>query len=174
MPNEIKVNGSKIRLEKGDITDMEVDAFVYYARSDLDLGSGFGGAIAVRGGPSVNEQLKLIKDEVPVGEAVITDAGEMKAKKIIHAVGPKFQEENTKSKLEKTMQSALSKAVEAGVDSVAFPPMGYGFYGVPIDMCADVMIDSIKSYLSNNKELKEVIIVPGDSKQYAPFEARLK
>ena len=88
-----KINKTNLRLEKGDITDMEVEAFVFYAREDLKLGTGFGNAIAMRGGLSIQKELDEL-GEAKVGDVFITSAGSMKAEKIIHAVGPKFQEED--------------------------------------------------------------------------------
>ena len=93
MPDELKVKQSLIRLMKGDITALEIEAFVYYARPDLVLGTGFGGAISVRGGPKIQEELKKL-GVIRTGEAVTTSAGNMKAKYIIHAAGPRFQEED--------------------------------------------------------------------------------
>jgi O-acetyl-ADP-ribose deacetylase (regulator of RNase III) len=86
-------NGA-ITIVKGDITNIEIDSFVFYARDDLKLGSGFGNAIAMRGGPAVRKELEK-HGPLKVTEAIATTAGDMKAKFIIHADGPKFQEENT-------------------------------------------------------------------------------
>jgi O-acetyl-ADP-ribose deacetylase (regulator of RNase III) len=102
MPDELKVNKSIIRLIKTDITDLEIDSFVYYAQHDLALGSGFGTSISIRGGPSVQEELKKY-GSVNTTDVVVTAAGEMKAKQIIHAVGPRFQEEELESKLKATI-----------------------------------------------------------------------
>ena len=93
MSDELTVKNSRLRLIKGDITDLEIDAFVYYAQHDLALGSGFGTAISQRGGTKVQEELNSLAP-LKTTEVVITDAGEMKANHIIHAVGPRFQEEN--------------------------------------------------------------------------------
>ena len=85
--DSITVGSRTIQLIQGDITDLEIEAFVFYARHDLALGSGFGGAIAVRGGPSVQEELKTF-GAVETGAVVVTEAGDMKAGHILHAVGP--------------------------------------------------------------------------------------
>ncbi len=174
MPDEIQVNSAKIRLMIGDVTDIETDAFVFYANSNLELGSGFGNAISMRGGPSISEELKQIKGDIPVGKAVISAAGEMKAEKIIHAVGPKFMEKNTAGKLRDTMMSALALADENGIKKLAFPAMGYGFYGVPLEVCADIMVSSIKEFAKDHNKIKEYIIVPLDRHQYKPFSEMLK
>ena len=170
MAEECKINHTVLRLVKGDITEMETDALVYYAQSDLVLGSGFGTAIAAKAGRSIQEDLKSLSP-VGVGDAVVTAAGNMKAKHVIHAVGPKFQEEDTESKLRATMSNALAKANESGSKSVVFPPMGAGFYGVPLPLCARVMIDSIRSHLEGESGLEEVVVCVLDSGEYDVFKA---
>jgi O-acetyl-ADP-ribose deacetylase (regulator of RNase III) len=173
MADEMQIKGSTIRLIKGDITDIEVESFVYYARSDLSLGSGFGNAISVRGGPSIQEELNKLAP-IDATKAVMSEAGNMKAKYIIHAVGPKFQEPDIESKLKKTVLSALTIADEKGIKQIAFPAMGAGFYGVPLDVSADVTISAISQYLTNGTNLKDVIICLLDTREYLPFQKRLE
>ena len=172
MSDELKINKSTIRLSKGDITDMEVDSFVYYAREDLKLGTGFGTAISVRGGPSIQKELDKI-GEIKTTEAVISEAGEMKTKWIIHAAGPKFQEENLEAKLETTIINALKAADKKGIKEIAFPPMGSGFYGVPLNVSANITLDTIKKYLSNSTTIETVIISLLDTRDYKPYHAKL-
>ncbi len=168
--SEKKINDKSIRLVKGDITDTDVDAFIFDIKEDLKLGSGFGGAIALRGGPSVQEELNKL-EKIGVGDAVITAAGKMKAKYIIHAVGPKFQEDNTSEKLRNATLNSLKRAEEKDdIEKIAFPPMGTGLYGVPLDLCADVMLKTVKEYLEGQTKLKEVIFVLFDTREYKPFE----
>jgi O-acetyl-ADP-ribose deacetylase (regulator of RNase III) len=162
------IGNTELRLETGDITDFEVEAFVFYAREDLKLGSGFGNAIAVRGGPQIQKQL----DELgggEVGDVFVTDAGNMKAQYILHAVGPKFMEEDLEAKLARTMQNVLKTAEEKGIKQIAFPAMGAGFYGVPLDVCARVMIEEIKRHVESGTKIEEVIIKVLDKREYQPF-----
>lgn len=168
-----KIKNSVLRLQKGDVTDVETDAFVYYARSDLEIGSGYGTAIAVRGGPTIKKELESMKP-VETTKAVVSSAGDMKAKFIIHAVGPKFQEKDTEAKLRATMESALKAADEKGFKTVAFPPMGSGFYGVPPDMCAKVMVSTIKKHLENQTGISEVSIVPFHMRDFKPLQAEIE
>jgi O-acetyl-ADP-ribose deacetylase (regulator of RNase III) len=171
MPEERVIGNTKVRLEKGDPTDIEIDAFVFYAQHDLKLGSGFGTAISGRGGPAIQKEL----DEIGSAEtcdAVITGAGNMKAKKIIHAVGPRFQEEDMEGKLRKTMANTLRLAEENEIRTLAFPPMGSGFYGVPLDMCADVMLGAIRDYLSKQSALEQIAIIVMDQREFTPFQAK--
>jgi O-acetyl-ADP-ribose deacetylase (regulator of RNase III) len=173
MTDEKKVKDSVIRLMIGDITDIDIECFVYYAQSNLKLGSGFGGAITVRGGPAIQKELDKLAP-IDRGKAVISDAGEMKAKYIIHANGPKFQEENLEEKMKKTIINTLKLADEKGIKKIAFPPMGAGFYGVPLDLSAQLTLETIKSYLSNGSKLEEVVICLLDNRDYDPFQKKLQ
>jgi O-acetyl-ADP-ribose deacetylase (regulator of RNase III) len=168
----VQVNNRTVRLVRGDITDLEFESFVFYARHDLALGSGYGGAIAVRGGPGIQEELKQF-GTLKTTEAIVTDAGELKAKYIVHAVGPRFQEENIDDKLRATILNALKIAEEKGIKQIAFPPMGTGFYGVPLDVCARVMIDTITEYLRGATGFEDVAICLQDSREFNPFQTYL-
>jgi O-acetyl-ADP-ribose deacetylase (regulator of RNase III) len=150
-----------------------VDAFVFYAREDLDLGSGFGTAIKSRGGAAVKKELDGI-GQIGMGEAAMTSAGAMQARHIIHACGPKFHESDLEAKLRKCMQAALQIAHKAGLKTVAFPPMGAGFYGVPLDQCASVMVDEVRRFLEGQTSVAEVTICVLDNREFRAFETKLK
>jgi len=167
-----RINQCVVRLIRDDITDLEVDAFVLYAQPDLALGSGFGGAIAMRGGPSVQKELDEV-NPVETGEAVVTGAGKMKAEFIIHAVGPRFQEEATDEKLRDTMRSSLRRAEEKGIKSLAFPAMGAGYHGVPPAVSARLMLESLHEHLEGDSGLAEITICVFDTPQYNSFQAAL-
>lgn len=169
----IQINQSVVRLIKDDVTDLDVDAFVFYAQSDLALGTGFGGAISVRGGPSIQKELNELAP-VALGEAVVSAAGELKAQHIIHAVGPKFQEEDTEGKLRTTVLNSLGRAEEAEVERLAFPAMGAGYYGIAPDVCARVMLEAIEGYLEGETGIKEVVICVFDTRQYNAFKAQIE
>jgi O-acetyl-ADP-ribose deacetylase len=170
--DEIKIRNSCLKLIKGDITDLEIDSFVYYAQHDLRLGSGYGTAISMRGGPSIQEELNQF-GTLDTTDAVVSAAGEMKAKYIIHAVGPRFQEEDIPEKLKKTVLNSLKQAEEKGIPAVAFPAMGVGFYGVPLDVSAKVTLETIKEYLSGETEIKDVVVCLLDNREYKPFQSQL-
>jgi O-acetyl-ADP-ribose deacetylase (regulator of RNase III) len=172
MAGEKKVKNGVIRVVKGDLTMFEADALVFYARPDLLLGSGFGSAISVRGGPTIQQELKQF-GEVEVGQAVVTAAGNLKAKKIVHAVGPRFQEADMENKLRATITSALKKADEAGAKSVVMPPMGAGFYGVPLDVSAAITIETAEQYLNNGSGVTEITICVLDLREFKAFDAKL-
>ena len=122
---EKKIGDKVLRLVREDITEMEVDAFVFDITEDVKLGSGFGSAIQQRGGIVIQKQLDEI-GSCPTGEAVVTEAGILKASWIIHTNGPKFREEDEEGKLRQTVKSVLARAEEKGVKRLAFPPIGTG------------------------------------------------
>lgn len=165
----VKINRSVLRLIRGDITELELDAFVFYADPNLAIGSGFGTAISARGGPSIQKELADL-GPVETGGVVVSGAGKLKAEYIIHAVGPRFQEEDIEGKLRTTVRNSLQAAEERGVKRIALPAMGAGFYGIPLDVCARVMIDAIKGYLEGETEIQEVVICVIDQREYKPFE----
>lgn len=167
-PIEKKINGTVVRIQQGDLTALPVDAFVFYAKENLQLGSGFGTAIQSRGGDSIKKELEKIGG-VKMGEAVITGAGRLEAKHIIHACGPKFQEADTEKKLRASIEAALKVAAANGIKSLAFPPMGAGFYGVPLDLCATVMLGTIQDFLASQSSLEEVIICVIDKREFTAF-----
>jgi O-acetyl-ADP-ribose deacetylase (regulator of RNase III) len=167
-----RIGRTFIRLVKGDITDLAVDAFVFYAQPNLALGSGYGTAISVRGGPAVQSELQGM-EPLATGQAVVTGGGKLKARYIIHAVGPRFQEEDTERKLQKTVRSALELADEKGAGRVAFPAMGAGYYGIPANVCARVMLGVFSEYLVGQTGIEEIVICVLDTPQYQAFESAL-
>ena len=166
-----EVGDKQIRLIIDDITDIDVEAFVFDITSDAKLGSGFGGAIAQRGGPTVQEELDAIGN-IPTGEAVTTSAGNLKARYIIHLNGPKFHEPNTEGKLQQATRAALKQADEKGISALAFPPVGTGLYQVPLDLCARVIVNTVEEHLKGNTCLKEVFFVALDTREYTPFHTK--
>ena len=164
------VGGKAVRLERGDLTALSVDAIVFYAREDLELGSGFGTAIQSRGGPAIKGELARI-GRVAMGEAVLTAGGSLQARHIIHACGPKFQEADLEAKLRRTVASVFDVATGAGLASVAFPAMGAGFYGVPLALCATVMWETVSSALARESSLAEVIFCVADDREFRAFQA---
>ncbi len=107
-------------------------------------------------------------------DAVVTSGGNLKAKYIIHAVGPRFQEENLEEKLRNTMFNALRKAEENQIQSLAFPAMGVGFYGIPPDVCTRETLGTAKKYLETPTGIREVIFCLKDSYEYKPFQEQIK
>jgi len=170
---EKKVGNKVIRLIRGDVTDVEAEAFAFDITSDCQLGSGYGGAIAQRGGKVVQEELSAI-GTLPTGEAVVTTAGQMKAQYIIHTNGPKFLEPGTEEKLKRATKSVLRKADEKGITQLALPPIGTGMYQVPLDLCANVMVDTVTEHLKGKTSLEVVSFVAMDNREYKPLQAKLE
>ena len=170
---ERRIGEKVIRLVRDDITAMDVDAFVYDITEDVKLGSGHGSAIQQRGGVKIQEALDQI-GRCPVGGAVLTTGGLLKARHIIHANGPKFCEPDEEGKLRRATQAALKLADENALSTLAFPPMGTGLYQVPVDLCARVMVDTVAAHLAGETSLREVLFVVPDSRERVAFEARIQ
>lgn len=173
MSLNFNINSITAKLLRDDLSAMEVEAFVFYARKDLVLGSGYGTAISTRGGPTIKAELDKIGG-AKTSDAVITKAGELKAKYIIHAVGPEFQEQDLKSKLIDTIENALKCADGHGIKQIAFPLMGTGFYGVPLDVCSKVMKEAFTKYLTGPTGIQEIIICANDKREYNAFSKILE
>jgi O-acetyl-ADP-ribose deacetylase (regulator of RNase III) len=165
-----QVNNTVVRLVKDDVTDVDVNAFVYYAQHDLTVGAGFGTAISTRGGPTVQKELEG-KGPLATCDVVVSGAGKMKADFIVHAVGPRFQEDGIEPKLYETMVNTLKAVEEKGIERIAFPAMGAGYYGIAPDLSAKVMTKVLKEHLSGETCIKEVVICVLDTPQFNSFKA---
>ena len=152
------VKGKKIKLIQGDLTELAVDAIVNAANASLVLGGGVAGAIRTKGGPSIQEECNRIGGTT-VGQAVVTGAGNLKARYVIHAVGPRYGEGNEDEKLRGATLNSMKRATEKGMRSIAFPAISTGIFGFPKDRCADIMLQTIRSYLETEEtSLDEVVL----------------
>lgn len=172
MAEKAPVKNGKLRLILDDITNLDIESFVFYANHDLKLGSGYGNAISMRGGPTIQDELNKL-GPLKTTEAVVSGAGELKARYIIHAVGPRFQEADMDAKLSKTILKSLETAENKGIKAIALPAMGAGFYGVPLDKCAEIMTSAISEYLSGQTNIEEVVICAVDNHEFLAFEKQL-
>ncbi|OGQ93625.1 MAG: hypothetical protein A2284_10185 [Deltaproteobacteria bacterium RIFOXYA12_FULL_61_11] len=170
--NQRSFGNCTLRVQEGDITDLEVEAFVFACRDDLELGTGFGTAISMRGGPKIQEELRTI-GHCAKGDAVVTRAGDLKASYIIHANGPKFQETELENKLAAATRASLVRARERKVKNVAFPALCSGFYGVSADLCAKVMLQTACDEVQRHQAPAEVIFCLRDERELGPFRAEL-
>jgi O-acetyl-ADP-ribose deacetylase (regulator of RNase III) len=173
MPEQKTMNNCNLRLIQQDITDFEIESFVFYAQPNLELGSGFGSAITRRGGQSIKKELDAI-GPLPITDAVVTGGGSLKSQYVVHAVGPAFQEELLEEKLHKTILTALKKAEEKGIRHIAFPPMGTGFYGVSLATSMNVMVRAFEAYLSEGGKMEEIVICANDPREYRAFQGIFK
>jgi len=137
---------SRVVLRKGDLTEAPVDAIVNAANNDLILGGGVAGAIRTKGGPSIQAECDKL-GPIPIGEAVITGAGKLKARYVIHAASMRLGGRMSEAALRDSTRNSLRRAAEQGLKSVAFPAIGTGIAGFPIERCAVVMLEEIRDHL---------------------------
>ncbi len=170
---EIVVSKSKIRLIQGDITELETDAIVNAANSQLILGGGVAGAIRKKGGPTIQEECNKIGGTF-VGGAIITSGGNLKAKHVIHAVGPRMGEGDEDIKLRNATLNSLKVMDEYNLKTIAFPAISTGIFGYPIERCSKVMITAVKEYLNANTQINEVIFCLYTTSDFEVFDKELK
>ena len=152
---ELVIKKSKISLLEGDITELNTDVIVNAANSQLILGGGVAGAIRRKGGSIIQEECNKIGGTF-VGGAVITTGGNLKAKYVIHAVGPRMGEGNEDEKLKNATLNSLKIMDQNKLKSIAFPAISTGIFGYPIDKCAKIMIKTTKQYLQSKTQIEEV------------------
>jgi O-acetyl-ADP-ribose deacetylase (regulator of RNase III) len=168
------VNRVNIELVQGDITDLATDAIVNAAGESLQLGGGVAGAIRRRGGPAIQRECDDIGG-TPVGTAVLTTGGNLKAHYVIHAVGPQWGEGDEEKKLAKTVQSALKIADSKRLRSIAFPAISTGIFRFPKEAAAKVIISTTLDYIRKcETTLRRVIFCLYDTTTYSIFEDFLK
>lgn len=161
---------SKIFLKQGDITEVEVDAIVNAANTDLILGGGVAGAILRKGGQAIQDECNKI-GTIPLGEAVITNAGNLKAKYVIHAASMELGKWTSKESLEKSIINSLKRAEEKQIKSIAFPAIGSGIAGFPLYKCAEVTLNLISQHLKNTQSsLEKVFVVLFDERALKTFQ----
>ena len=170
---ELRVKNSIIRLVQGDITDLDTDVIVNAANAQLIMGGGVAGAIRRKGGPKIQEECNKIGG-THVGGAVITTGGNLKAKHVIHAVGPRMGEGNENEKLKNATLNSLKLMDKYGLKTIAFPAISTGIFGFPIDRCAKIMISTVKDYLNGDTNIKEVIFCLYTKSDFEVFEKELK
>ncbi len=151
------VKGKNIELRQGDLTELDVDAIVNAANAQLVLGGGVAGAIRTKGGPTIQEECNRI-GPIEVGGAAITGGGKLKARYVIHAVGPRMGEGDEDRKLRNATTNSLLRASEKGLQSVAFPAVSTGIFGFPKDRCAQIMLSEVKRFLEEEKTSLQTVL----------------
>jgi len=157
---------------QGDITEQEVDAIVNAANNHLWMGVGVAGAIKRKGGIEIEKEA-MSKGPISVGEAVVTKAGKLKAKYIIHAAVMGQELVTNERHIKNATLNSLKRAEDLKIKSVAFPAFGTGVGGFPVDECAQVMLAEVKDFSKNAKFLREVRFVLFDKKSYDIWSVRL-
>jgi O-acetyl-ADP-ribose deacetylase (regulator of RNase III) len=174
--DEMKVNVQKSILEivQGDITQQDTQAIGNAANSALAGGGGVDGAIHRAGGPSIMSELKAKYKGCPTGSAVITGGGDLKAKYVIHAVGPRYSGSPKDPEL---LSGAYRKSLELcsqnKISSIAFPSISTGIYGYPVEEASKVALKTVLEYLKDHPEIKLVRFVLFDSKTFEVYKESL-
>ena len=176
MKIQFQSSNSVLELVQGDITDLHGDAIVNAANSALQLGAGVAGAIRKKGGP----QIQLECDEIgstPTGTAAITSGGNLKAKFVIHAVGPTGDMPNRNELLVNAIESALFLTKKQNLQSIAIPAISTGIFGFPLAPAANIILATCLYFVKNLQEtdtLKQIIICLFDSSTFDVFKTQLK
>jgi len=155
----------KIKLVQGDITDQEVDAIVNAANNHLWMGAGVAGAIKRKGGKEIEDEA-MKKGPIPIGEAVVTSAGKLKTRYVIHAAVMGQDLMTEEEYIKNATLNSLKRAGELKIKSIAFPAFGTGVGGFPTERCAQIMLDQVKDFSKKTKYLREVLFVLFDKKSY--------
>ncbi|MFL9842985.1 O-acetyl-ADP-ribose deacetylase [Flavobacterium rhizosphaerae] len=168
----------KIALIKGDITKMHTDAIVNAANSSLLGGGGVDGAIHRAGGKAILEDCIKIRNRqggCPTGEAVITTAGNLPAKYVIHTVGPVYNGDKKEKELllANAYRNSLIVAVENSIKTIAFPNISTGVYHFPKQRAAEIAITTVKDFLKNDAHIDQVLFVCFDEENYSLYQTLL-
>jgi len=177
---EVTINQAKLRIIQGDITEQDTDAIVNAANSSLMGGGGVDGAIHRAGGPVILEECKQIvarQGRLPTGKAVMTTGGNLKARYVIHTVGPVWHGGNKGEPelLASAYQESLKLAMEHQLYSVSFPSISTGAYGYPVDKASRVAIGAVVTSLHQSVTcVKEVVFVLFGSQTFSAYSSALK
>jgi len=171
---KVTVHQSNLEVVQGDITQQETMAIGNAANSALAGGGGVDGAIHGAGGPSIMSELKARYQGCPTGSAVITAGGNLKAKYVIHAVGPRYSgRPQDAGLLASAYQKSLELCTRNKISSVAFPSISTGIYGYPVEEASRIALKTAIDYLKNHPEIQLVRFVLFDSKTYGVYEKAL-
>ena len=180
IPDEITINGMRLRLKRGDITHENDAAIVNAANSSLMGGGGVDGAIHRAGGTVILEECKKIvarQGPLPTGKAAITTGGNLPAKYVIHTVGPVWRggTRGEPELLASAYRESLKLAAENGLATIAFPSISTGIYGYPVDKAAIVALTTVWNYLKNETgTIKEATFVLFDGRTMEAYREALK
>ncbi len=174
----LRADGCTIELMQCDITGLEVDAIVNAANSMLQMGGGVAGAIRRKAGEEVQRECDewvRRNGPVPVGGAAITGAGRLRAKYVIHAVGPVWGEGREEEKLRSAFNSSIRLAEERGVKSIAFPAISAGIFGVPREVSARALLGAALEYVRSGRcSIPRIIFCLYDDETYKAFSEELR
>lgn len=173
---ELVVNNTSLRLLQGDITKQSADIICNAANSSLSGGGGVDGAIHKMGGPGIMQELKQKYKTCPPGEVVVTQAGNLNAGYVFHAVGPIYR--NGKSGepvlLASVYKNCLKMADKYKAKNIAFPSISTGAYGYPIEAASQIALKTIIQYISGNTKLEVVLLVLFSQSDIEVYEKSLQ
>ena len=164
-----------ITLKQGDITELDTDAIVNPSNTELILGAGVSGAIRAKGGDIIQEKMSKLGG-CPVGGAKFTSAGKLKARYVIHAVGPRMGEGDEDAKLKSATVESMKLAADLNLLSIAFPAISTGIFGFPMDRCAKIMIGAVMELFEKGRSggvMKVVFCLWGDE-SFLTFKKELR
>jgi len=164
---------TRIVTRQGDLTEADCEAVVNAANTDLILGAGVAGAIRTKGGPQIQAECDR-HGPIPLGEAAVTSAGNLKARYVIHAAGMHLGGRASEESLRNATRNSLERAAEKKIKSVAFPAIGTGIAGFPMQRCAEVMLEEIRAHLAHERLPERVEMVLFDRTALTAFEEALK
>jgi len=170
---EVKINNRVLELLDDDLTEMDTDAIVNAANAQLILDGGVAGAIRRKGGPKIQAECDKTGGTF-VGGAVITTGGNLKARHVIHAVGPRMGEGDEDQKLKNATLNSLKAADENHLKSISFPAISTGIFGFPIGRCAEIMLKTTIDYFKGQTGLEKVVFCLFGTDSYEVFESRLE
>jgi O-acetyl-ADP-ribose deacetylase len=171
--NKLRDIGNRIKLIKGNIALLNVDAIVNAANPSLILGGGVAGAIRSLGGPSIQEECDKI-GPIEVGEAVITHGGQLKARHVIHAAGPVYGEGGEEEKLRKATYNSLMIAYKLKFKDIAFPAISTGIFRFPLERCSEIMLATSLHFIRTHKFPIEIYFCLFDTAALNVFESTFK
>ena len=164
---------ARVSLRKGDITESSTDAIVNAANSALWMGAGVAGAIKRAGGQEIEDEA-VRKGPIPVGEAVATGAGALKAEFVVHAAAMGGDLVTGADEIRSATRNSLLRAEELGVKSIAFPALGTGVGGFSYSGVAEIMIGTVSQHLAGESGLEEVLFILYDDEAYGAFDEALR
>jgi O-acetyl-ADP-ribose deacetylase (regulator of RNase III) len=163
----------KIKIQQGDLTEMDTDAIVNAANNDLILGAGVAGAIRRKGGEEIQRECDAI-GSIPVGYAAITSGGKLKARFVIHAASMQLGGKTNAESLRRSAAHSLKIAKEHGLKTIAFPAVGTGIAGFPLKDCAEIMLREAAEHLRGETSLETIYFVLFDETAQGVFERAWK
>lgn len=169
---EVRVRNTIITLNEGDITEISADAIVNAANNQLWMGGGVAGAIKGKGGQEIEDEA-VKKGPIPIGEAVATTAGKLKAKYVIHAAGMGTDLRTDEEKIRNATLNSLKRADELKLESIAFPSIGTGVGGFPLDSAAQIMLETAVEFAQRDTSIKNIIFMLYGKEAYHAFKRQL-